>query len=657
MEWLSLFEFAGDFDSVLFHFLRPQWLWGLLVLLPLAFWALRARHSAGAWKQWVDPELQALVLTQGRDQRQWHKQLWLAVAWALACLALAGPTWQQQPSPLLRSDQARIVVLDLSRSMLANDLKPSRLELARLKVRDILQQSRDSKAGLVAFAAQAFPIAPLTDDIQTLLSQVPTLHPDLMPAQGGRVDRALQQAQAMLSQGGAGTGGQVVLVTDSKPQEAAFAAAQALRDAGYELSVLAVGTAQGAPIPEDERVGRGFVKDRSGSIVIAKLPMSELRQLALAGGGRFSVITADDRDIQKLNKVLEHDGSTMDESGQAKAGDQWIEAGPLLLLLLIPLVAIGFRRGWLMALVLVVGLPSPMPAYAEGGATNLAATASEPASSIGSKWWFNDDQRGYQALQADKAEEATQLFKSDDWKAAAEYRAGEAQAAADYWAQQETPEAAYNWGNALAQAGDLPAAIEAWKSVPEDHALFSSAQENAELMQKLLDQQQSDQDQQDGDGDQEQGDEGEDGEQSQDDSQSQNQPQDGESGDPSDQEQENASEQSSQEASSEQPQDSRDEAEDESQGSESKPDESEEDQQAAAQNGQQGEENDEQDAESLSMTPEELAEEQAREQVIEQWLNRVPDDPGGLLREKFKRDYQRRSQQRGSEYQDEDQAW
>lgn len=622
------------------HFLRPSWLWLLLALLPLAAWVFTGAGSAGAWQKWVDPQLQPLVLTQASQRGRSYKAVWLGLIWLLATLALAGPTWEQRPTPLLRSEQARLLVLDLSRSMLAADTRPSRLALARLKVRDLLNESRDGKAGLVAFAAQAFPIAPLTDDIQTLLAQVPTLHPDLMPAQGGRIDRALAQALAMLKQGGANMqGGQVILVTDSAPQEAAFFEAQKLRDAGFELSVLAVGTAQGAPIPEDTRRGRGFVKDRGGNIVIAKLPTSELRQLALAGGGRFSLIAADDADVKRLLEPLESDDSSLQNSDNAKAGDQWIEAGPWLLLLILPLAALGFRRGWLMSVILAMGLTPSEEAWAAER----------------NSWWQTPDQLGWQALQEGDPAAASELFESPDWQAAAKYRAGQYDDAAATWQQQATPEAAYNAGNALAQSGDLAAAMEAWQQVPEGHALYSSAQSNLEVVKRLLEQQQNPDQQQEGDegdkdGEQEQqpdqnGEQGQDREQS--DQQPDQQPGQEPGEDPGQQEQQQSQ---STESDSEQAENQSPEAE--------SPDEEESDaaEQAKAERDELADAEEGEDA-ALASEPEMSAEEQAKQQVIDQWLNRVPDDPGGLLREKFKRDYKRRIQQRGNEYQDEEQAW
>lgn len=620
------------------HFLRPQWLWALLALLPLAVWVFMRATSAGAWRQWVDPQLQPLVLTQGSQQKRTYKGFWLALVWLLACVALAGPTWEQRPTPLMRSEQARLLVLDLSRSMLAADTRPSRLELARLKVRDLLEQSRDGKAGLVAFAAQAFPIAPLTDDIQTLLAQVPSLHPDLMPAQGGRIDRALEQALAMLQQGGApARGGQVILITDSQPQEAAFLVAQQLRDVGFELSVLAVGTADGAPIPEDTRRGRGFVKDRSGNIVIAKLPSTELRQLALAGGGRFSLITADDRDIERLIEVLDNDpADALAPLAQGQAGDQWVEAGPWLLLLLLPLAAVAFRRGWLLSAVLLLSLSPTDSAWAEEAGS----------------WWLTPDQQGFQLLQQGDAASAAEIFATPEWQAAAKYRAGAHADAAAQWQAMAEPGATefYNLGNALAQTGDIQGALAAWQQVPEDHALHASAQHNIELMKPLLESPEQAQGKEQG-----QQQEQQQGQQS-DQQQSSSEQSDSQAGESGQQDQpESGQSQQNQSAGQDSPERS-DSQQDQSSQTQDQAEADQQDEAKAA--AEQSAEETEQKGDPAAAQGQALsAEEQAQQQVIDQWLNRVPDDPGGLLREKFKRDYRRRIQQRGSEFRDEEEAW
>ncbi|MGB5306892.1 MAG: VWA domain-containing protein, partial [Gammaproteobacteria bacterium] len=186
-----------------FHFIQPLW---LLALLPLAFllWQV-SQHSStnNPWRKVVDSRLLPLLM---RDQRTGNRQfpLWLlASGWLLTVLALADPAWEQQPQPVMQTTTSRVIVLDLSRSMLAADLQPSRLLRARFKVEDILARADESQTGLVVFAGAAFSVTPLTRDADTLRAQLKALEPDIMPAQGSRADLGLLKAQELLQQAGA----------------------------------------------------------------------------------------------------------------------------------------------------------------------------------------------------------------------------------------------------------------------------------------------------------------------------------------------------------------------------------------------------------------------------------------------------------------------
>ena len=158
-----------------FHFIQPGW---LLALLPLALLLWRvSQHSSATnpWRKIVDTRLLPL-LTQDQGMGNNHFPLWLlASGWLLAVLALADPTWEQQPLPLIQTSASRVIVLDLSRSMLAEDLQPSRLVRARFKVEDILSQDEEGQTGLVVFAGDAFSVTPLTRDTDTIRAQLKAL--------------------------------------------------------------------------------------------------------------------------------------------------------------------------------------------------------------------------------------------------------------------------------------------------------------------------------------------------------------------------------------------------------------------------------------------------------------------------------------------------
>jgi Ca-activated chloride channel family protein len=226
--------------------------------------------------------LRWLSVEQGRAGGRRSGPWLAALALLLVILALAGPSWEKLPDASWSARDARVIVLDLSNSMLAEDLRPNRLTRARYRLADLLASTEEGQVGMVSYAGDAYVVAPLTNDMNTIANLLPALQPDIIPVGGSRADRALDLAAALLERSGLSRG-EVLLVTDSATSRDA-ARARELRDAGIFTSVLAAGTPDGAPIPS----GGGFVSDRSGNVVIARMDRAALRAVAEAGGGRYT---------------------------------------------------------------------------------------------------------------------------------------------------------------------------------------------------------------------------------------------------------------------------------------------------------------------------------------------------------------------------------
>ncbi len=321
-----------------FHFLRPDWLWALpLVIAAVIFLAYR-KLGAGNWQNVVDPALAPFVLSRSAKRRSDYRWLLLGLGGVLAVMALAGPAWQRIEQPVFRSDQALVVALDLSRSMDARDLAPSRLIRARLKILDLLEKRGSGQTALIVYSSNAFTVTPLTTDTDTIAALVNSVSTDIMPSRGSYPIAALEKGRQLLLQAGAGAG-EILLVTDGGSSPAAERVARDLKASGYSLSVLAVGTTEGAPIP---RASGGFVTDRSGQIAVPKLEEHSLRALAVAGGGRFATLTTDDQD---LGTLLSGEAVQRAAGDESLATDRWREEGPWLVFLLLPLAAMAFRRG------------------------------------------------------------------------------------------------------------------------------------------------------------------------------------------------------------------------------------------------------------------------------------------------------------------------
>ncbi|MCG6966405.1 MAG: VWA domain-containing protein, partial [Chromatiaceae bacterium] len=451
-----------------FHFLRPLWLLALIPLAGLLWRLLRADGEGEAWRGVVDRHLLPSLLSEAGDAARRSPLLLLGLAWLLIVLALAGPTWERLPEPLYQARQFRVIALDLSPTMNATDLAPSRLARARYEVLDLLHHS-EGQTALLAYGAEPYVVSPLTGDVQTIAAQVPLLETGLLPVAGDRrADLVLERAGELLRQAEA-PDGQVILVTDTLDHPAAaIEAARRLRSAGYRVSVLGMGTDKGGPVAGPDG---GFVKDSQGAIRIAKLDLAALRELADAGGGRYVTSGPDDRDIEALTPRRLGAPDAQSEASPAQA-DRWREEGPWLLLVLLPLAALAFRRGWLAPLLLLICLVPPPDAYALG-------------------WgdlWLSPDQRATRMLQNGQPEQAAQLFERPDWRAAAHYQANDYAQTLQSLEALEGPSADYNRGNALARMDRLEEALKAYDRALGADPGDADARHNRDLVQRVLDQ-------------------------------------------------------------------------------------------------------------------------------------------------------------------------
>ncbi len=596
-----------------FHFLRPAWFWLLLPLALLLLWFWRGQLRSRSWQSVCDPQLLPYLLL-GRSQRRGNWPLALILlALLLAVTALAGPVWERQPQPLFRQQSALVLLYDLSASMLAEDLKPNRLTRARLKIADILRQRREGQTALVVFAGDAFTVTPLTDDAKTIAALLDSLEPGLMPVFGSRPELAIARGRELLQQAGMAEG-DLLLVTDEDQPESAMTAVEELRRNGYRLSVLGVGTAEGAPIPLRDG---GFFKDETGQLVLPQLKPTGLQQLAQAGGGKYQTLRVDDRDIRQLLSRPLQDRLDKERRQSEQVGDRWREEGVWLLWPLALLAACAFRRGWLTVIVFFWLLPAPVQAF---------------------DWqqlWTRPDQQGAQAFEQQDYQAAQQRFEDHRWQASAAYRAGEYAGAVKLLEAPETADDYYNLGNALAKSGRLAEALNAYKQALKLNPDDEDASENKRLIEETLKEQEQDPQSQQGDSSEQDDASSEGSEQNRQQSQ-----------DPQQERSESADGEQQQQDSAEAPQSPAE-------------DSSEKEQQQAEESGEQERQEAEAQSESEAEAEQEKAKQQQaaqhteseplseEERATQQWLQRIPDDPGGLLRRKFL--YQYRQRERRSE--------
>jgi len=679
-QFVSDFTFSGtgfensSFESIVnnIHFIRPWWLLAFFGLFLLLFLLKKMRYYQSPWQHFLPAHLaSALVenshsqtaqaVSSGSPTRYWLKPL---IIGACTILALAGPAWQKLPQPVYQLERGAVLIMDMSYSMYATDVKPNRLTRARYKAIDLLKKISEGDVGLIAYAGDAFIISPLTQDIKNIELLLPSLSPDIMPIYGANALAALTLADKTLKNAGH-ISGDIYWFTDDIDNEEMADVYHWASGNNHKVNILGIGSETGAPIT---LTSGKLLKDNSGAIVIPKLPESRLSAIAQRSRGVYRTMTNNDSDIKALTAHLSANlDDKIDVASQEKAnqqqvmrGDQYQEQGPWLLIIILPLLLSYFRRGgsivaitWLMPLTMLFSLSSISPnSYAaepNNTKPNIVApnisTEATPASAVSSAsqlWqdlWQTSDQQAQQHYQQQDYQQAAKQFEDSQWQGSAHYKAGDYEQALQAFKQGDSAQALYNQGNALAQLQKVDQAIDAYKEALQKDANLTDAKDNLAQLEALKKQQEEQQKQ----------------DQNQD---SENQPQD--------QSEDNQQQDKQGDNEKQQSQDGEKQAQDPSQGEQKSDDaeqsstEQQQDEKQSDQQAQQSEEANQQEqkekAEQAQTTDDEqqpseeesLAQQaidnkaQETEQKHQQLLNKVTDDPYLLLRNKMRLEYQKR---------------
>ncbi len=568
------------------HFLRPWWLLALLPAIALTLAWARHRVSGSHWEASIAPELLAVLLETNTGSRMRILAWVVALALALCAIGLAGPTWERLPQPVEQKNDALIIALDLSLSMFAKDIAPSRLVRARQKVTDILRLRNEGFTALVAYAGDAHAVAPLTDDTHTIENLLAALSPEMMPVFGSKPSSALEVAHQLFANAHVNQG-RILLVTDGVDR---ITDVTKFRDPRFPISILGLGTTHGADIPLDfvNQPGRVLQSDQ-GDAIIARLDEERLADIARLSHGRYRTLTLNDSDIRHvLAAPLPQDDETLEVDREF---DVWADSGYWVCVILLPLLLLGFRRG-VFAMLCIAVLPPPAHA------------------GIWEDLWQRRDQQAHHVMLEGAPDRAALLFTDPQWRASAQYRSGDFPGAAEGFSVDESLDGYYNLGNALAKLGDFSTAISAYEETLKADPQHEDALFNKDLLEQLLEEQESSES--DSNEQQQQGDSSpQDSSEPQDGSDAQQQPDQQQGQDP------------------EQPEN------------------------------QDSEDQENQADENSDPTEQEMDDESRDEKLdaLEQWLRRVPDDPGGLLRRKFRYESNQRRRRGDYQYRETEKIW
>ncbi len=450
-----------------FHFLRPLWL--LLALfgavLPL-LWR-RGRDLQRRLRGNIAEHLLPHLLVTPQDHQRLRPVHLLCALLILGAVAAAGPTWEQDRPDFLENRAPLMVAVDLSPSMDASDVQPSRLEAAKHKLHDLIQRRAGARTALIAYAGSAHLVLPPTDDPALLDTFIQALGSGLIDKPGKDVGAVIDQAKRLLN--AEKTPGSLLLITDGADTAELDGLDKRVGDSPLQVLVLAVGSEDGGIIHDANGQPRS---DANGRPALGRFDPAAIKQLASALDAPLGSLTVNDDDLDWIElHAQQHFQSASAEQREL----HWKDAGywlcwPLLLLALFN-VRKGWSVNWMPALALAAGLGWPA-APAQANALTDA--------------FFTRDQQGRWAFEHEHLPQAAALFVDPYWKGVAAYHAADYDLALATFARLDTPQAYFYLGNIYVRRFKFNKAIAAYTQALKLQPQFPEATANLALAQALL---------------------------------------------------------------------------------------------------------------------------------------------------------------------------
>ena len=479
--------------------MRPEALWLLLPALVIFIVWFYRKANKNSTVDWIDVELIDYMLEQQPQKKsQWLTWLIVVVVFTLI-MAIAGPSFYKIPQPVSKNQDALIILLDMSLSMNAEDIKPSRAIRVKQKTIDIIRQRQDGQTAIIAYAGLAHTVSPFTDDLETIEHLITSLSPDIMPKLGSRPDKAIKLASELTSAGGFKQA-QALLITDGI-RALDIDRIEAALNPNLKLSVIAIGTDQGAPV---RLADNSFLKDGRGNIILPSLSVAEIKRLAQQLNAPWTRFSLNDSDWKSLltNSAIS-DNSMVDiqsDTSSKKADnqfDQWLDQGYWLALCVVPLMLLLFRPGLFLPSVMIP-LLLPVIGYLATSTmvitllltshTSYAETNNKPP--LLERWFSTPDQQASKRFQT-QPELAAELFNNPRWKAQALYESQQYQQAEQLFQQDKSANGYYNLANSLAKQGKYQQAIDNYQTALDLQPELDVARINKQRIEDFLKQQQN----------------------------------------------------------------------------------------------------------------------------------------------------------------------
>ncbi|WP_152287703.1 VWA domain-containing protein [Flavicella marina] len=443
-----------------FHFLRPHFLWLLIPLGILLLLLIVSRKEEVKWKKEIPLHLRPFMIQKGNQSKVvlWKLVLYLIVA--IGMIGLSGPTWSKIEIPGKTLETPMVIVLDLSQSMMAADIQPSRLERAKFKIMDLLKENPGARVALVGFSGTAHVILPLTNDYSLIDSHINQLSPSVMPFYGSDLNAGIEKAIELTNVTEAPA--TIVVFSDDFTDESFAYFNEILQKTNSKFEIFPVNTLTGSTIP----IGKSnrLMKDSKGENVHSKLNEDVLQKMNSLAGIRVNYLTLDNSDVALVAKKIKDHLKFTDKAEEKE--DDWEDQGLFFIIPFTLIILIYFRKGMAIYFLLIIFTScSNVDDYKD--------------------LWFTKDYQGQLAFDNSNFDAAAKLFENPLRKGVAYYKAGNYDEAIRAFSKDSSAEGMYNLGLSYYKNGDYAAAALAFGKTIEIDSTFKQAKKNLQISQYL----------------------------------------------------------------------------------------------------------------------------------------------------------------------------
>ena len=466
-----MIESLKHIDWEKFHFLRPDYLWLSIPLAIIVLLGVLVYSENNSWKKHIGKHLRPYVIQKGTAWKSRLIHLSLFIMFGLALFGFLGPTWEEVKEPTKKLESQLVIALDLSQSMLATDVSPTRLERAKFKIQDFLEANPRAETSLKVFTESTHTVIPFTTDYKIILDHLDGLKPSMMPNHGTSYNNLFTNLDSLFV--GNKAEGKILLITDDLEGMDVQKVSAFMQQNNVLLKVYPISTLSGGTVPSFRNAK--YPLKVNGKIITSQRNQSLSRDLQAIDKVDVLDMSLDNSDVKLLaediskNLVFEEKPDTEDEN--------WLDNGYLFVLPLLILFGFSFRKGWAIYSLLFFMSLTSCSQFSEDDSLNKMTFKD---------LWLTKNYQGQQAYNKGDYMEASKLFKDPMNQGVSYYKQGDYLSAKTSFEKDSSNTGLYNLGLTYAKLGDLKKSQDIFELLIAKDPSFNGAEENLKNLNKAL---------------------------------------------------------------------------------------------------------------------------------------------------------------------------